>query len=119
MRTPVESELHPQHRREEVVDPHDPSIRVAVTAISLADSPDGTPNEDVHVYRTSGPGADPEVGLPDHRGAWITGRGDVEPYEGRPVTSPTTAVRRSGAVLLRRRGRARRVAPFVPWPAAR
>ena len=83
MRTPEESELHPQHRREEVVDPHDPSVRVAVTAISLADSPDGTANDDVVVYRTSGPGADPAVGLPDHRGAWITGRGDVEPYEGR------------------------------------
>ena len=42
MRTDEQTELHPQHRREEVVDPHDPSVRVAVTAISLADSPDGT-----------------------------------------------------------------------------
>lgn len=119
MRTPEESELHPQHRREEVVDPRDPSVRVAVTAISLADSPDGTANDDVVVYRTSGPGADPAVGLPDHRGAWITGRGDVEPYEGGPVTSPTTAARPSAAAAPRRRGAGRHVAPFVPWPAAR
>ena len=110
MRTPVESELHPQHRREEVVDPHDPSIRVAVTAISLADSPDGTPNDDVHVYRTSGPGADPEVGLPDHRGAWITGRGDVEPYEGRPrhLADDGRAAQRRGAAAAAWQGPARR-----------
>ena len=43
MRTDEQTELHPQHRREVLTDPHDPSIEVPVTAISLADSPDGTP----------------------------------------------------------------------------
>ena len=111
MRTPEESELHPQHRREEVVDPHDPSVRVAVTAISLADSPDGSTNDDVHVYRTAGPGSDPEVGLPPARAAWITARGDVEPYVGRPrdlLDDGRSAVRRGEAS---RAWRARRSSP--------
>ena len=72
MRTDEQTELHPQHRREVLTDPHDPSIEVPVTAISLADSPDGSTNDDVHVYRTAGPGSDPEVGLPPARAAWIT-----------------------------------------------
>ncbi|MCW4602421.1 phosphomethylpyrimidine synthase ThiC [Janibacter hoylei] len=71
-----------------------------VTAISLADSPDGSTNDDVHVYRTAGPGSDPEVGLPPARAAWITARGDVEPYAGRPrdlLDDGRSAVRRGEA----------------------
>ncbi|MCT1618018.1 phosphomethylpyrimidine synthase ThiC [Janibacter hoylei] len=71
-----------------------------VTAISLADSPDGSTNDDVHVYRTAGPGSDAEVGLPPARAAWITARGDVEPYAGRPrdlLDDGRSAVRRGEA----------------------
>ena len=71
--------VHPQHRLDYVTDG---DVRVPVTAISLADSPDG-PNEDVRVYRTSGPDADPTVGLPPLREEWILARGDVETYDGR------------------------------------
>ena len=109
MRTPLQSEVHPQHRRVEVVDPHDESIRVPVTAISLASAPDGTEHEDVHVYRTRGPGSDPQVGLPGLRTPWIDGRGDVETYSGRPLDladDGRSAVRR-GEASLAWRGRER------------
>ena len=39
----------------------------------------------VRLYDTSGPGSDPEVGLPPLRRPWILGRGDVEEYQGRDV----------------------------------
>ena len=102
MRATHELEVHPQHRREELVDPHDPSVRVPVTAIALADSPDGTPNEEVHVYRTMGPGADPHTGLSRGRADGIAGRGDVETYDGRPrdlTDDGRAAVRRGEASL--------------------
>ena len=103
MRTTHEpEEVHPQHRLVEITDPGDPSIRVPVTAISLAPAPDGTPHEDVHVYRTRGPGSDPQVGLPEARAAWIADRGDVEAYTGRPrdlADDGRSAVRRGGASL--------------------
>lgn len=102
MRTTHELEIHPQHRREELVDPHDQTIRVPVTAISLAPAPDGTPHEDVHVYRTMGPGSDPTVGLPGQRSDWIHARADVESYEGRArhlTDDGRTAVRRGEASL--------------------
>ncbi|MFZ4767958.1 MAG: phosphomethylpyrimidine synthase ThiC, partial [Roseimicrobium sp.] len=50
-------------------------------------------NEAVRVYDCSGPWGDPEFhgdveqGLPALRQPWITGRGDVEEYEGREVTA--------------------------------
>ncbi|WP_277454571.1 phosphomethylpyrimidine synthase ThiC [Janibacter sp. DB-40] len=109
MRTSHEAEVHPQHRRVEVVDPHDPSVRVPVTAISLAPAPDGSEHEDVHVYRTRGPGSDPQVGLPELRTGWIEARGDVETYTGRPrdlADDGRSAVRR-GAASLAWRGRER------------
>lgn len=58
-------------------------IRVPVTEITQDDSPDGTPNAPLRVYRTMGPGADPEQGLPPQRAEWIHARGDVEEYAGR------------------------------------
>lgn len=109
MRAPHEAEVHPQHRRIEVVDPHDPTVRVPVTAISLAAAPDGTSHEDVHVYRTSGPGSDPQIGLPDLRTPWVEGREDVGTYRGRPRDlgdDGRSAVRR-GAASLAWRGRER------------
>ena len=59
-----------------------------VTAISLADSPDGSTNDDVHVYRTAGPGSDPEVGLPPDPDHTVLGRGLVlflAEQEGQPI----------------------------------
>ncbi|GAB3700710.1 phosphomethylpyrimidine synthase ThiC [Mariniluteicoccus flavus] len=95
-------EVHPQHRPHLVVDEADPTIGVPVTAVRLADSPDGTPNPDVHLYRTRGPGSDPEVGLAPFRHDWITGRGDVETYAGRDrdlADDGRSAIRRGEASL--------------------
>ncbi|WP_394276782.1 phosphomethylpyrimidine synthase ThiC [Luteococcus sp.] len=75
------AEIHPQHRAHMLVDG---DVSVPVTAISLADSPDGSPNEDVLVYRTCGPDCDVTVGLPPQRLDWICERGDVETYQGHP-----------------------------------
>jgi phosphomethylpyrimidine synthase len=55
-------------------------IRVPFTEVRL-----GRGNEPVRLYDTSGPGGDPEVGLPGLRREWIAGRGDVEEYGGRPA----------------------------------
>ncbi len=77
------TEVHPQHRLAHL---EDEEIRVPVTAIGLADSPDGTPNADVLVYRTSGPGSDPTQGLPPLRADWIAARGDTAAYDGRERT---------------------------------
>ncbi|MHA7293431.1 phosphomethylpyrimidine synthase ThiC [Arthrobacter sp. HLT1-21] len=59
------------------------SIAVPVTEIALENSPGNRPNEPLRVYRTAGPGSDPVVGLPPLRQPWITGRNDVEQYQGR------------------------------------
>jgi phosphomethylpyrimidine synthase len=58
-------------------------IRVPVTRIAQDDSPTGVPNPPLEVYRTAGPGCEPEVGLPPLRADWIRGRDDVEEYVGR------------------------------------
>jgi phosphomethylpyrimidine synthase len=52
-------------------------VRVPFQQIDL------TNGDRVRLYDTSGPGADPTVGLPPLRHDWIVGRGDVEPYDGR------------------------------------
>ena len=63
-------------------------IRVPMRAIDLHPSAGEPP---VTVYDSSGPYTDPEAeiaiedGLPRLRAEWITGRGDVERYEGRHV----------------------------------
>jgi phosphomethylpyrimidine synthase len=75
-------------------------IRVPVTRISQDDSPTGTPNPPLEVYRTAGPGSEPEVGLPAPRENWIRDRGDVEEYQGRArdlADDGRGAVRRGGA----------------------
>ncbi|WP_342319242.1 phosphomethylpyrimidine synthase ThiC [Corynebacterium mayonis] len=73
------SEIHPKHR-------YDPlrahGLEVPETAIDLDDSPTGA-NKPLKIYRTRGPYAQPEEGLPNLRGEWIVGRGDVEEYQGR------------------------------------
>lgn len=64
--------------------PHDGAgLAVPVTEITLAASPDGTPNDPVRVYRTQGPGSDPVRGLAPAREPWVVARGDTEEYDGR------------------------------------
>ena len=72
-------EIHPKHSYDPIVKG---GLEVPETAIQLDDSPTG-PNEPFKIYRTRGPHAEPEVGLPSLRGEWITARGDVEEYAGR------------------------------------
>ena len=93
------TENYATHRLDHLVDAEH-GIRVPVTVIDLDDSPSGATNTPVTVYRTAGPGADPTVGLPARRAAWIADRGDVEAYEGRPrelVDDGRGAIRRGSA----------------------
>jgi phosphomethylpyrimidine synthase len=66
-----------------------PDIRVPVTEVALEASTtlagELAENPPVRLYRTEGPGSDPELGLPPLREGWITERGDTETYEGRSV----------------------------------
>jgi len=55
-----------------------PDVLVPFREIVLAD-----PNPPVRLYDTSGPGSDPERGLPPLRRPWIRARADVEEYDGR------------------------------------
>ncbi|GAA4892161.1 phosphomethylpyrimidine synthase ThiC [Tessaracoccus lubricantis] len=97
-------EIHPQHR---AVTISDGDVRVPVTAISLAESPGGVPNADVHVYRTCGPTADPVEGLAPMRQEWIDARGDTEAHEARPrdLADDGRAAVRRGAASEQWRGR--------------
>jgi phosphomethylpyrimidine synthase len=90
------------HNRSKVYVDGADGVRVPFIEIALADSParnGATPNEPVRLYDTSGPGSVPTVGLPSLRWPWITGRGDVAEYEGRPVNR-----RDDGRAALRRDG---------------
>ncbi len=81
-----------------------PDIRVPFREVRLGGSPGpqgSVPNEPIRLYDTSGPGSDPEVGLPALRKGWILDRGDVERYDGRPVER-----RDDGRVATRRAGSA-------------
>jgi phosphomethylpyrimidine synthase len=81
--------VHPAHTRIEVGDLAVPFTRVALTNDETFDR-----------YCTSGPGSDPEVGLPPLRSAWIEGRGDVTSYDGREpqlLDNGRSAVRRGAA----------------------
>ncbi|TYR15056.1 phosphomethylpyrimidine synthase ThiC [Corynebacterium urealyticum] len=90
------SEIHPKHRYAPL---RVNGLEVPQTAIDLDDSPTG-PNEPVKIYRTRGPYAEPEVGLPALRSEWIQERGDVEEYEGRKrnlLDDGTRAAKRGAA----------------------
>ncbi|MGP5918485.1 phosphomethylpyrimidine synthase ThiC [Brachybacterium alimentarium] len=78
-------ENYSTHRLDLLEDP-DHGIRVPITQVLQDDAPDGTRTPPFPVYRTAGPGCDPEVGLPSLRGGWIIERGDVEQYVGRDRT---------------------------------
>ncbi|WP_250001310.1 phosphomethylpyrimidine synthase ThiC [Actinoplanes sp. M2I2] len=56
-------------RRKTYVQGPRPDIRVPFTSVELSGG-----NDPVRLYDTSGPGSDPEVGLPPLRGSWATGR---------------------------------------------
>jgi len=84
-------------------------IRVPVTEIRLAPSPDGTANPPVRVYRTQGPGGDPTRGIPPLREPWIEARGDTGTYAGRTrdLADDGRGARRRGAASAEWRGEAR------------
>jgi phosphomethylpyrimidine synthase len=84
-------------------------VRVPFVEVCLSDSPGKAgpvANAPVRLYDTSGPGSEPEVGLPVLRRAWITERSDVAEYQGRSVLG-----RDDG------RGARRRTDPARPHPA--
>ena len=93
---PHSSEQLPNSKKVYVSGTIHPDVRVPMREIAL--SPTKTfngqieANEPVRVYDASGPWGDPDFtgsvtrGLPPLRQHWIFGRGDVEEYEGRPVT---------------------------------
>jgi phosphomethylpyrimidine synthase len=82
-------------------------IRVPFTEV-LTTTPEAPERPLIRLYDTSGPGSDAVTGLPPLRRPWITGRGDVESYEGRP-----TSLRDDG------RAAARRGEGFREFPGAR
>lgn len=89
-------EIHPKHRYAPIVRD---GLEVPETAIALDDSPTG-PNPPLKVYRTRGPWAEPEDGLPALRSDWITARKDTEGYRGRARNlgdDGTRAVKRGAA----------------------
>lgn len=89
-------EIHPKHRYAPIVRD---GLEVPETAIALDDSPTG-PNPPLKVYRTRGPWAEPEDGLPALRSDWITAREDTEGYRGRARNlgdDGTRAVKRGAA----------------------
>src|SRR3984893_5220177 len=65
-----------------------PDLRVPIREIALTEAAGDPPGP---VYDTTGPHTEPDVtpdaeqGLPRARPAWVTERGGVEEYEGRPI----------------------------------
>ncbi|MDA8267352.1 MAG: phosphomethylpyrimidine synthase ThiC [Actinomycetota bacterium] len=95
-------------RRKIYVDSSVPGVRVPFTEVELGSSPGplgDEPNEPVRLYDTSGPGSEPEKGLPALRRQWVLERGDVAPCDGRAATARDDG---RGAV----RDTARRPDPF-------
>ncbi|GGB34972.1 phosphomethylpyrimidine synthase [Flexivirga endophytica] len=59
-------------------------LRVPFTEVTLGPTPStGEPNAPFRLYDTSGPGSDPQHGLPALRTGWIDGRGDTATYQAR------------------------------------
>ena len=87
------------HRKHSYAPLRKNGLEVPETAVALDDSPTG-PNEPVKLYRTRGPWAEPEEGLPALRSEWIAARGDVAEYEGRQrnlLDDGTRAAKRGAA----------------------
>jgi len=81
-------------RHKVYVEGSQPGVAVPFTEVVLGGSEPG-----VRLYDTSGPGSDPEQGLPPLRAGWIAGRGDVEVHAG-----ARTATRRDDGRAAVRRG---------------
>ncbi|HAM03794.1 MAG TPA: phosphomethylpyrimidine synthase ThiC, partial [Acidimicrobiaceae bacterium] len=98
------------NRRKVYVDgPGDIQVPFAeVTLRPVTGQPQSEADPPVRLYDTSGPGSQPDVGLPALRAPWIAGRGDTEEYEGRPMS-----LRDDG------RAAARRAEGPAPWPGSR
>jgi phosphomethylpyrimidine synthase len=64
-------------RRKVYVEGSRPDITVPFAEVDLAGD-----NPPFRLYDTSGPGSDPQAGLPPLRGGWIAERGDVAPSAG-------------------------------------
>lgn len=94
----------------------DTGLRVPVTEITLAPSPDGAPNEPVRVYRTQGPGSDPVRGLAPAREPWVVARGDTEEYDGRDraLADDGRSALRRGAASQEWQGERRRPRRALP-----
>ncbi len=82
-----------------------PDIRVPMREISLSATTGAFGEEEnapVRVYDTSGPYTDPDVQIDIHEGLgalrtkWITGRGDVEEYNGRTVRPEDNGYKKDG-----------------------
>ncbi|WP_342490314.1 phosphomethylpyrimidine synthase ThiC [Bacillus sp. FSL R5-0443] len=82
-----------------------PDIRVPMREISLSATTRAFGEEEnapVRVYDTSGPYTDPDVQIDIHEGLgalrtkWITGRGDVEEYNGRTVRPEDNGYKKEG-----------------------
>src|SRR5579862_3536428 len=61
------------------------AVSVPFTEVRVGGSKSAVSDGLVHLYDTSGPGSDPELGLPGLRRGWILSRGDVQYYDGRPL----------------------------------
>jgi phosphomethylpyrimidine synthase len=109
--TRTDGTIGPHRRRKVYVEGATEGVRVPFTEVLLgADDPEGagsapgagiaTGTASVRLYDTSGPGSDPRQGLEPLRRPWVTGRGDVEEYEGRSagVRDDGRAAARGGAV---------------------
>ncbi|MDQ6947618.1 MAG: phosphomethylpyrimidine synthase ThiC, partial [Actinomycetota bacterium] len=93
-----------------------PDVQVPFREVHLHDSPGDRPNQPVRLYDTSGPGSDPEVGLPAHRSPWIEARGDTEITAGRQPTlrDDGRAAARAGTPGPAFEGRTHRIRRAVP-----
>ncbi|HEV3364796.1 MAG TPA: phosphomethylpyrimidine synthase ThiC [Acidimicrobiia bacterium] len=95
-------------RRKVYVEGSKPGVAVPFTEVVL-----GGDEPSVRLYDTSGPGSDPERGLPPRRAPWIAARGDVEGGAGRRAT-----LRDDGRAAVRR-GQAAPVMALEPRPPLR
>ncbi|HEV8625877.1 MAG TPA: phosphomethylpyrimidine synthase ThiC, partial [Acidimicrobiia bacterium] len=97
------------YRQKVYVEGAQPGVAVPFTEVVL-----GGDEPSLQLYDTSGPGSDPDRGLPPLRAGWITGRGDVEVHGGaRPST-----LRDDGRAAVRR-GQAAPVMAVEPRPPLR
>jgi phosphomethylpyrimidine synthase len=81
-------------RRKVYVEGSRPDLRVPFTEVVL-----GGGNEPVRLYDTSGPGSDPEIGLPPLRASWATGWAPVgDGPDGRRRAKTQLAAARTGVV---------------------